>query len=203
MSDSVESSAPSSFQRLIPGSDRFSKTVRGLFPGIRARLRGLHGEWQESELEQAGEKIERLDQTFVEDGARTVTDTDVETVVEEADAIENRFRENGPLRRLLEDGRILLELVQDIRAGRYRNVPMWTLSAAAFALLYVLNPFDAIPDALPVLGVLDDAAVVSACLALLEQDLHDYRSWRRSNEPPPTRSESPPSHAEPAGERRE
>ena len=43
----------------------------------------------------------------------------------------------------------------------------------------MLNPLDLIPDALPVLGVLDDAAVVSACLVLLEQDLHDYRRWLR------------------------
>jgi uncharacterized membrane protein YkvA (DUF1232 family) len=56
---------------------------------------------------------------------------------------------------------------------------MWTLSAAVFALLYVLNPFDLIPDALPIVGVLDDAAVVSACLVLLEQDLYDYRERRR------------------------
>lgn len=188
---------------MIPDSDRFSERIRDLFPGLRARWRGLRRKWQDADLDQVGEKLERFDQTFVEDGARAVTDADVETVVQEADAIEDRFRDNGPLRRLLDDGRLLLELIQDVRAGRYRNVPMWTLSAAAFALLYVLNPFDAIPDALPVLGVLDDAAVVSACLALLEQDLHDYRLWRRSNDAPPTRSESPSSHAKPEGERHE
>jgi uncharacterized membrane protein YkvA (DUF1232 family) len=123
--------------------------------------------------------LDALDEEFVEEGARTVTDTDVETVVTEADAIEERFRDNGPLQRLLDDGRLLLDLVRDVKRGNYRRVPLWTLSAAAFALLYVLNPFDVIPDALPVVGVLDDAAVVSACLVLLEQDLYDYRKWRR------------------------
>ena len=118
-----------------------------------------------------------LDESFVERGAEVVTDADLDTVVEKADAIEDRFRDNGPLRRLLQDGRLLLGLVQDVRRGRYTQVPVWTLSAAGFALLYVLNPMDVIPDALPLLGVLDDAAVVSACLALLEQDLYDYREW--------------------------
>lgn len=122
--------------------------------------------------------LEALDESYVEEGARTVTDTDLDTVVEEADAIEDRFRSHGPLRRVLEDGQLLLDLIRDVRRGQYRNVPVWTLSAAAFALLYVLNPFDVVPDAIPVVGVLDDAAVVSACLALLEQDLYDYRAWR-------------------------
>lgn len=35
-------------------------------------------------------------------------------------------------------------------------------------------------DTLPLLGLLDDAAVVSACLSLVEQDLRDYRAWRQS-----------------------
>ena len=36
------------------------------------------------------------------------------------------------------------------------------------------------PDALPLLGLLDDAAVVSACLSLVEQDLRDYQAWKQS-----------------------
>lgn len=122
---------------------------------------------------------DELDESYVERGAEAVTDADLDTVVEKADAIEDRFRDNGPLRRLLQDGRLLLGLIRDVRRGRYTQVPVWTLSAAGFALLYVLNPMDVIPDALPLLGVLDDAAVVSACLALLEQDLYDYREWLR------------------------
>ena len=128
------------------------------------------------------ERLAPIDEDYVEEGARDVSEADLETVVEEADAIEERFQRHGPLRRVMEDGRLLLNLVRDVRGGRYPHVPYWALSAAAFALLYVLNPFDLIPDALPVLGVLDDAAVVSACYKLLEQDLHDYRRWRRSQE---------------------
>lgn len=182
MSDSAESSSPSESGRFLPDSVRLPAKVRNFVPSLRARLRLFRRKWEGVDLEDVGEKLERLDETFVEEGARRVTDDDVETVVEEADAIEERFRDNGPLRRLLEDGRLLLDLVQDIQAGRYRQVPVWTVSAAVFALLYVLNPLDLIPDALPVLGLIDDAAVVSACLALLEQDLYDYRNWRRSNE---------------------
>lgn len=167
-----------------------------VIPRLKTRARLLRRQLRSSDLPAT---LEALDESYVEEGARTVTDTDLDTVVEEADAIEERFRDHGPLRRLLDDGQLLLDLIRDVRRGRYRNVPVWTLSAAAFALLYVLNPFDVIPDALPVVGVLDDAAVVSACLALLEQDLYDYRAWRRRLEASGT-SLNDPEQAAPGGE---
>jgi uncharacterized membrane protein YkvA (DUF1232 family) len=126
------------------------------------------------------QRLDAIDPEYVAAGARQVEEANVRTVVEKADAIEERFRDNGPLRRLLEDGRLLMGLVRDAWRGRYQAVPWWTLSGAVFTLLYVLNPLDLVPDALPVLGALDDAAVVSACLVLLEQDLHEYRRWLQS-----------------------
>lgn len=165
MPDSEHESQEEDHDRLVP---RLKTRVRAL----RRRLRSTG--WED--------RLERLDESYVEEGAESVTETDLDTVVEKADAIEDRFRDNGPLRRLLDDSRLLLGLVQDVRRGRYTQVPVWTLSAAGFALLYVLNPVDVIPDALPLVGVLDDAAVVSACLVLLEQDLYDYRAWLREQD---------------------
>lgn len=185
MSDSPEAPTP---------PDRSSGSVRrrlkAVAPRLTARARLLRRKLRASGAS-LRDRLEGLDEDYVEEGARDITETDLETVVEEADAIEERFRTYGPLRRLLEDGQLLLGLVRDVRAGRYRRVPFWTLSAAAFALLYVLNPFDVIPDALPVLGVLDDAAVVSACFTLLEQDLHEYRAWRERQSPVPDAGEEP------------
>jgi len=169
MSDDSETD-PTPLRRLQDVAPRLPARVRLLRRTLRSSGASLR------------ERLAPIDEAYVEDGAREVSEADLETVVEEADAIEERFRRHGPLRRVLEDGRLLLNLVQDVRAGRYPEVPYWALSAAAFALLYVLNPFDLVPDAIPVLGVLDDAAVVSACYKLLEQDLHDYRLWRRSQE---------------------
>jgi len=163
--DAEESAPPSGSQQFVPR--------------LKARARLFRRKWSGADLDVA-DTLDQLDQTYVEEKAHDVTPADVERVVAEADASEHRFRDNGPLRRLLEDGRLLLGLVRDVRRGRYRDVPVWTLTAAVFALLYVLNPMDVIPDALPAIGLLDDAAVVSACLALLEQDLYDYREWRRT-----------------------
>lgn len=182
MEDTDSSSFRARLQRRLPTVEAMRDQLRTVLPRIRNRARALRQRFHRSEDASLADRLDDLDTEYVKRGAETVTETDLETVVERADAIEERFRHSGPLRRLLDDGRLLLSFVRDVRRGRYRRVPLWTLSAAGFALLYVLNPFDVVPDALPVLGLLDDAAVVSACLALLEQDLYDYRAWRQAHQ---------------------
>ena len=120
----------------------------------------------------------KIDEEYVREGAEKVTDQDIENVSEHADDIRQQFSARGPLKRFVEDGRMLTALVRDWRAGRYRRAMRWTIAAAAFALIYVINPFDIVPDVLPFVGAVDDAAVVAACLMLIERDLHTYRDWK-------------------------
>ena len=155
-------------------ADPEDRTPSSVWAGLRRR-------WHRLRNKAVGDRLPTIDADYVEEGARSVTEADLDRVVQRAEVIEERFRGDGPLGRLVEDGRLLLSLVRDARHGRYRAVPVWTLSAAGFALLYVLNPFDLIPDALPLVGLLDDAAVISACLSLVEQDLRDYQAWRQTH----------------------
>ena len=115
---------------------------------------------------------------YVREGAENVTDKDIENVAEHADDIRKQFTARGPLKRFVEDGRMLTALIKDWRAGNYRRALRWTIAAAAFALIYVLNPFDIVPDVLPFVGAVDDATVIAACLMLIERDLFKYREWK-------------------------
>ncbi len=122
---------------------------------------------------------------FVEQGARKITGREIETVVQKSDEIEKRFRNWGPLQRFVDDGRLLVSAVRDYWAGRYRRFPMGTVGAIAFTLLYVFDPLDLVPDVLPIIGQIDDAAVVAACLFLVENDLRTYAVWKQSRKTPP------------------
>jgi len=125
------------------------------------------------------EKINEIDEKYLKENAANVTDADIGKVAEKADEIQAKFKKGGPLGRFVEDGKLLISLVKDYWKGNYRTIPYWAIGAIVFALLYVLSPIDLIPDVIPVIGLLDDAAVLGLCLGLVEQELEDYREWKK------------------------
>jgi uncharacterized membrane protein YkvA (DUF1232 family) len=63
------------------------------------------------------------------------------------------------------------------------DVPIGSIIAIVAALLYLINHFDLIPDSIPVVGYLDDAAVITfVTTTLVHDDVEEYRAWRKENE---------------------
>ncbi|EAT13873.1 DUF1232 domain-containing protein [Bermanella marisrubri] len=111
-----------------------------------------------------------------------VSKKDLEKVIHEQDAIEDKFKTSGPLGRYIEDAKLLFSLIKDYANGSYRAIPWYSIAAIVAALLYVLNPFDILPDLLPLLGLMDDAFVIAKCLSMVESDLHAYKAWKLQNQ---------------------
>ncbi len=120
--------------------------------------------------EQAAEELKKK--------ADSVTDDDIRKVLGREDDIEQKFRNAGPLEKFWEDIKLLLAMIRDYWNGDYREVPWTTIAAAVGALLYVLSPIDLIPDFIPVIGYMDDAAVVALCLKAIISDLDKYKVWK-------------------------
>jgi uncharacterized membrane protein YkvA (DUF1232 family) len=72
---------------------------------------------------------------------------------------------------------VLLRLARAWASGEYRRIPLKSIVLIVAAVLYFLNPLDLIPDFLPVIGYLDDAAVVGYVLRTLQQELEIFRAW--------------------------
>jgi uncharacterized membrane protein YkvA (DUF1232 family) len=108
--------------------------------------------------------LNKPSEEYVKDGAQNVTQKDVENVIIKSEEIKSKFNARGPLARFVEDGKLLVAIVKDYWAGAYRQVPYGVIASSVFTLLYVLNPFDLMPDVLPIIGQLDDVAVMGACL---------------------------------------
>lgn len=84
----------------------------------------------------------------------------------------------GFLYRLLVNLKLIIPLIKDYFTGKYRKTPFLSIVGILFTILYVINPFDIIPDYLIGIGQIDDAAVLAICLFLLEKDLAEYRKWK-------------------------
>ncbi|MEW6338286.1 MAG: YkvA family protein [Acidobacteriota bacterium] len=86
-------------------------------------------------------------------------------------------RKPGALRRLRGDLAALLRMLWSWLKGRYPNVPRRTLLSSLAALVYFVNPLDLVPDVLPLLGLADDAVVLSWVLAQVKRDLDAFKAW--------------------------
>jgi uncharacterized membrane protein YkvA (DUF1232 family) len=117
---------------------------------------------------------------IIEEGAKRVTEDDIKKVHEKADEIKKHFSEGSQLSKYIEEAKLLLGIVNDYWNGSYREIPFFSLAAIVVTLLYVLNPFDLIPDFIPVIGQIDDMAVFGVCLLLITHDLHEYKVWKEA-----------------------
>ena len=84
------------------------------------------------------------------------------------------------IKRLIEDLRLLIMLIHDYFKGRYRDISAMSGIVFILSVAYLIIPTDLISDFLPVLGQLDDAAILLASLYFLEKDLYRYRNWKEN-----------------------
>ncbi len=74
----------------------------------------------------------------------------------------------GPIKEIWPKIQSLFQMVVDPKAA-------WTSKALAIgSLLYLVSPFDAIPDIIPVLGLTDDAAVIISVVSTLAVEVSKY-----------------------------
>lgn len=96
-------------------------------------------------------------------------------------------KEEGGMRRVADDLRVLIRLVQRAVRGQYR-LPWRSLVYAMSAILYFLSPLDLIPDFLLGIGYVDDVAVVFGVLNALRDDLERFTAWESSAAASPKRA---------------
>ena len=71
----------------------------------------------------------------------------------------------------------MLRLIRAYYRGEYRAISMTNLVMIIGAIIYVLNPWDLIPDWIPTLGFLDDATILAFAVQKTREALDDFTSW--------------------------
>lgn len=131
--------------------------------------------------EKISEKVkERINDDYFNKKTSKMKDKDVDKVVKFAKKILN-LAENIPMvGRYVETIHWMVLLVIDYKKGIYRDIPFNSIAAIVFALLYFLSPIDLIPDYIPIIGYLDDIAVLELCLKFVNSDLENYIQFKQN-----------------------
>lgn len=80
--------------------------------------------------------------------------------------------------RLLNQLKLTLNLIRDFRNKSYTEIPWRSIAMISASVLYFVNPFDIVPDLLPVFGFTDDALLFAAVFKSIQSDLEKYCSWK-------------------------
>lgn len=74
----------------------------------------------------------------------------------------------------------MIRLIRAYHSGEYRDISTEHLLTVITAMMYFVSPNDAIPDAVPILGQLDDALVVRRAIKSVGPDLDTFMAWETS-----------------------
>ena len=122
------------------------------------------------DIEEA-EKIEEMDkdQKFFFDKFKKDEITDAEILEGEEKAENLGDKKNDFL--------LLIDMVKDSMDGSF-EIPALTLASIIGSIIYVISPFDAIPDIIPILGWGDDMAVIGVVMASIATIIEDYKKHK-------------------------
>ena len=77
---------------------------------------------------------------------------------------------------------VLISLVKAYVRKEYKDAPLGSIIAIISALIYFLAPIDLLPDSIPVLGYVDDAAMFAFVWKMVDDDVEEYKTWKEENE---------------------
>ncbi len=111
-------------------------------------------------------------------GVENFTEKDLDKVMADTEIAEKKGSKLGEQ---VENFRLLWNLLKDYYNKVYPRAPWKLIAAIGFAVTYLVSPADVIPDFLPIIGFIDDAAVFALVVKGFESDISDYKEWQQDN----------------------
>ncbi len=92
--------------------------------------------------------------------------------------LENKLKRIPKVGKKLSNVPILVSLVRSYVRRDYQDIPIGSIIAIVSALIYFVSPIDLIPDNIPVIGYIDDVAVLAFVWTMVEGDVEEYKKWQ-------------------------
>lgn len=102
----------------------------------------------------------------------------VKKLLEDAAKKARGFEKNrGPLGEVWSYLTALFRILKAYIRGEYRDIPWGSIVLVTVGIIYFVSPIDLIPDILPGIGLIDDAAVIAFVVAQIKADLDNFLAW--------------------------
>jgi uncharacterized membrane protein YkvA (DUF1232 family) len=121
------------------------------------------------------------DEDYVLENTKDTTTKDVDDIIKREGKLGFIMSTVKMLKKYYKLTDVMMMMIKDYRKGFYKAVPWFTIAAIGGAFLYIINPFDLIPDFIPGLGYLDDVTVLTIVVKWIDSDLHKYLDWKLSD----------------------
>jgi len=83
-------------------------------------------------------------------------------------------------KKIFDNVKDLYSLFKDAVRGNYKLHPSY-IGMIGGGLLYFIIPADFIPDMIPIIGLLDDIAVLTMISNSVQSELNEYRKWKKTD----------------------
>lgn len=109
-----------------------------------------------------------------------INQRDLNEIISDQNTIDKKSSklETGKFKKLISQIKLAINLIKDFKARRYTDIPWRSISLIAAAILYFVNPFDIVPDMLPLFGFTDDALLFASVFKSIQFDLEKYCQWK-------------------------
>lgn len=125
------------------------------------------------------EQLKKQINKNVENAEQLISDVDqMERFLER---LEQKLKKVPLVGKKLSNIPMLVSLVRSYIKKEYTDIPIGSVIAIVGALIYFVSPLDLIPDSIPVLGYIDDAAVLGFVWNMVEDDVEEYKKWQKNN----------------------
>ena len=91
----------------------------------------------------------------------------------------NKFLNNPALSKIRDSLCLLRRYLEAVTSKRYTDYSVWALTKIIAVLIYVVNPFDLIPDVIFWAGWLDDILAVGYIISLTTEELEKFQDWEK------------------------
>lgn len=145
----------------------------------------LHEEGDNRKDEQGASSVHNVSEQAAQDHFETGSwQREAEETINDRERMDDlgnkrrEFTQKKGLSRVRQQLVLLWDYLSAITSGRYKDYSMWAYLKVVACLLYVVSPFDLIPDFFPWVGWLDDIAVVIYVCGLVKEELDMFSIWQ-------------------------